>query len=137
VTRLLADHADVTGPSNDLALLTHWLDAGANFHVVSFSNCLERELFVAVGDAAASHVVGRNLNLDLVAGQNTDAVHAHFPRTVSENGVPVLQFDTEHRVGKWLDDGTLYGERVFLWLTQVLSPCYGTATWRSTELLDG
>ena len=137
MTRVLADHADVTGPANDFALLTHGLDAGANLHVVSFSNFLERELFVAVGDATASHVVGRDLNLDLVTRQDTNAVHAHLARAVSENGVTVLQLDAEHGVGKWLDDGTLYGERVFLWLTQVLSPCCGTATRRSTKLLDG
>ena len=128
MTRVLTDHADVTGPSNDFALLTHGFDAGANLHVVSFSNFLERELFVAIGDAPASHVVGRDLNLDLVAGEDANAVHAHLARTVSEDGVTVLQLDAEHGVGKWLDDGTLYGERVFLWLTQVLSPCCGTAT---------
>src|SRR5664280_48916 len=37
VTRVLTDHADVTGPANDFALLTHGLDAGANLHVFSFS----------------------------------------------------------------------------------------------------
>ena len=127
MTRVLADHADVTSTANDFALLTHGLDAGANLHVVSFSNSLERELFVAVGDATASHVVGRDLNLDLVPGQDANAVHAHLSRTVGEYGVTVLQFDAEHGVGKWLDDGTLYGERVFLWLTQVLSPYCDTA----------
>ena len=78
MTRVLTDHTDVTGPANDFALLTHGLDAGANLHVVSFSISLRTELFVALGDAAAGHVVGRNLNLHLVTGQNADAVHAHF-----------------------------------------------------------
>src|ERR1700731_2963826 len=112
------------------------LTLARTFMSFSFSNSGERELFVAVGDASASHVVGRNLNLDLVAGKDTNAVHAHLARTVSEDGVAVLQLDAEHGVGKWLDDGTLNGERVFLWLTQVLSPCCGTTTRRSTELLD-
>jgi hypothetical protein len=44
-----------------------------------FLDLLELELFVAVGDATAGHVVRRNLNLDLVAGKDADAVHAHFP----------------------------------------------------------
>ena len=87
----------------------------------------ERELSVAISDAAAGHVVGRDLYLDLVAGKNTDAVHAHLSRTVGEDGVPVLELHAEHGVGQWLDDGPLDGERVFLWLTQVLSPCYSTA----------
>jgi len=37
VTRVLADHADVTGPTDDLALLAHGFDAGANLHDSSFS----------------------------------------------------------------------------------------------------
>jgi hypothetical protein len=97
---------------------------------LSFDYLLElekRELAVAISDAAASHVVGRDLNLDLVTGEDADAVHAHFPRTVCEDGVPVLQLDTEHGVRQWLDDGSLYGERIFLRLTQVLSPCIFTA----------
>jgi len=78
VTRVLADHAHVTGPTNDLALLAHGLDAGADLHVFSFSNETETELFVPVGDASTGHVVGRDLDLDLVAGKDTDAVHAHL-----------------------------------------------------------
>jgi len=99
VTRVLTDHTDVTGPANDFALLTHGLNAGANLHVVSFSISLRTELFVAVGDAAASHVVRRDLYLDLVTGQNTDAVHAHFAGAVGEHGVTVLEFHTEHGIG--------------------------------------
>ena len=79
MTRVLADHADVTLSTNDFALLTHRLNAGANLHSFSFSISVELELFVAVGDAPASHVVGRDLHLHLVAGQDADAVHAHLP----------------------------------------------------------
>jgi len=99
VAWVLADHANVTGPANDFALLTHGFNAGANLHVFSFSNVEELELFVAVGDAAAGHVVGRDLDLHLVTGENADAVHAHFSRTVGENGVTILEFHTEHGVG--------------------------------------
>ena len=98
MTRVLTNHTDVTGPANDFALLTHGLNAGANLHVFSFSNVCELELFVAVGDAAAGHVVRRDLHLHLVAGQNTNAVHAHFSRAVGEHGVTVLEFHTEHGV---------------------------------------
>ena len=84
------DHADRTGPSNYFALLTNWFYARADLHVSAFSTLMELELFVAIGDATASHVVGRNLHLDLVAGKNTNAVHAHLSRTVSEDGVTVL-----------------------------------------------
>ena len=56
-------------------------------------------LLVAVGDAAAGHVVGRDLYLDLVTGKNSNAVHAHLSRTVSENGVTILELNTKHGVG--------------------------------------
>src|SRR5487761_1969726 len=98
---------------------------------------LGTELLVAVGDASTGHVVGRDLDLDLVPGQDADAVHAHLPRTVGEDGVPVLELHAEHGVGKRLDDGPLDGERVFLWLTQFLSPCYGTAGRGGARLLHG
>jgi hypothetical protein len=35
VPGILADHADVTLPADDLALLAHGLDAGANLHAAS------------------------------------------------------------------------------------------------------
>ena len=107
---------------------------------LSFDYFLElekRELAVAISDAAASHVVGRDLYLDLVAGKDTDAVHAHFSRTVSEDGVPVLQLDTKHGVRQWLDDGSLYGKRIFLRLTQVLSPYFFTTGRAGAGLLHG
>jgi len=65
---------------------------------LSFSNETERELFVPVGDASTGHVIGRDLHLDLVAGKNSDAVHAHLSRTVGEDGVTVLQLHAEHGV---------------------------------------
>jgi hypothetical protein len=121
VARVLTDHTDVTGPADHLALLTNGLDARADLHYRTFS--FEPELFVAVGDASTGHVVGRDLYLDLVAGQDADAVHAHLAGTVGENGVAVLELHAKHGVRQWLDDGSLDGERVFLGLAQVLSPC--------------
>src|SRR5512142_895260 len=58
----------------------------------------KRELLVAVGDAASSQVVGRELDLHLVAGRDADVVHAHLAGDVSEHLVPVLKLDTEHGV---------------------------------------
>ena len=43
-----------------------------------FLDFLELELFVAVGDAPAGHVVGSDLHLDLVPGKDANAVHAHL-----------------------------------------------------------
>ena len=46
--------------------------------MILFLDLPELELFVAVGDATAGHVVRRNLHLNLVTGKNADAVHAHL-----------------------------------------------------------
>ncbi len=89
---------------------------------------LDRGLLVPVGNTTALHVIRRDLYLDLVPGKNPDAVHAHLSGTHSEDGVPVFQFDAKHRIRQRFDDRALYGERIFLRLTQVPSPCCGTAS---------
>src|SRR4051795_3770281 len=66
-----------------------------------------RGALVAVDDAAARQVVGRELHDHAVLGQDPDVVLPHLAADVGEHPVPVLQFDPEHRVGKWLDDTTL------------------------------
>lgn len=136
MTRVLANHADVTRTTNDLALLTHCLNACANLHAVSFST-LEPELFVAVGDAATSHVVRRDLDLDLVARENSNAILAHATRAHREHGKSILQLDFEHRVRPGFHHGSLNGERIFLLLRQVPSPCCGTTTSARLERTEG
>lgn len=51
-------------------------------------------------DAAFAEVVGRHFDIDFVAGQDADAVFAHFSRCMREHFMPVVQFDPEHRVRK-------------------------------------
>src|SRR5881392_2793426 len=58
----------------------------------------EPGLLVAVGDAAPGQVVGADLDLNLVTGQDPDAVHAHLPRVVSQDLVAIGQLDLEHGV---------------------------------------
>jgi len=57
-----------------------------------------RTLFVAVGDTAPFEVIWRELDLDLVAGQDADVVHAHLAGYVGEQFVPVVEFNTEHGI---------------------------------------
>src|SRR5262245_7249991 len=73
-------------------------------------------LLVAVRDAAAAEVVGRELDLHAVAGQDPDVVHPHLPGDVSEHLVPVLELDTEHRVRQRLHHRPLHEDRVVLGL---------------------
>jgi len=56
-------------------------------------------LLVTVGNATSGEVIRSDLNLDTIAWENTNAVHTHFPGTVCQNLMTVLQFDFEHGVG--------------------------------------
>src|SRR3954468_1737411 len=64
-------------------------------------------LLVAVDDATAGQVVGRELHDHAVLGQDADVVLTHLAADVGEHPVPVLQLDPEHRIGQRLDDATL------------------------------
>src|SRR5680860_163404 len=75
-------------------------------------------LFVAIGDAPTGEVVGRQLNLDAVAGQDSDVVHPHLPGDVSEHLVTVVELDSEHRVREGFGDLSLQHDGVFLGLCQ-------------------
>src|SRR5690606_16458574 len=79
-------------------------------------------LLVAVGDATALEVIGRQLNLDAITGQDADVVHAHLPRDVGQHLVAVLELDPEHRVRERLDDRPFEDDRVFFWLRQNRPP---------------
>src|SRR4029079_617734 len=73
---------------------------------------------VSIRDTASGEVVGGELYLDLVAGEDADVVHPHLARDVSQHFVPVLQLDAEHRVRQRLDDRAFEHDRVFLRLRQ-------------------
>src|SRR6266542_6274641 len=56
-----------------------------------------------VRDPAARQVVGGELHLDLVPGQDPDEVHAHLAGHVREHLVSILQLHAEHGIRKRLD----------------------------------
>jgi len=56
------------------------------------------------GDSAASEVIGRELDLDTIAGEDADVVLTHLPRDPGENGMAVVELDPEHRRRKRFDD---------------------------------
>lgn len=71
------------------------------------------ELLEAIGDAAAVEVVDRQLHRDTVSGQDLDVVHAHLAGNVGENGVTVLKFHLEHRVGQGFEHRALEFDYIF------------------------
>ena len=60
------------------------------------------ELFVAISNSAALQVVGRELDLHAVAGEDADVMPSHLSRDVAQHLVLVVEFDAEHRVGEGL-----------------------------------
>ena len=121
-------HAPVT--ADHLALLTDSLDARTDLHRCLGNGetdsgaqaAMTAALLVSVGDATSSEVVGGELDLDPVAREDADVVHAHLAGDVRQHLVAVLELDAEHRVGKGLDDGPLEDDRIFLGLGQRKSP---------------
>lgn len=71
-------------------------------------------LLEAVGDAAAVQVVHRQLHGHAVAGQDLDVVHAHLAGNVGEDGVAILEFHLEHRVGQSFEHRALEFDYIFL-----------------------
>src|SRR5919201_1243043 len=69
---------------------------------------------VSVGDPAPRQVVGRQLDLDPIAGQDPDVVLAHFSGDSGENAVAAVDLHAEHRAWKRFDDFALDLDFLFL-----------------------
>src|SRR5680860_2563 len=111
VARVGADDPDRAVAADHLALLAHLLDRRTDLHA-------DPLLLVPVGDATPAEVVGSELDLHLVAGEDPDVVHPHLPGDVGEHLVPVLELDTEHGVRKRFDHRSFHQDRVVLGLRQ-------------------
>src|SRR6476660_8565141 len=71
----------------------------------------EARLLVAVGDPATGEVVGCELDLNPIAGEDADVVHAHLAGDVREDLVAIFELDAEHGVGQRLDDRPFEDDR--------------------------
>ncbi len=113
-----ADNPDATMASDYLAVVTNFLDARSDLHRTQSQASLiwgigiwgnygcgsagagPRGLLIAVSDSSALQVVGGQLNLDTIAGQNTDVMHAHFSGDMGQHLVAVFELDAEHCIGQ-------------------------------------
>src|SRR5256714_8341595 len=71
-------------------------------------------LAVAIDDARAVEVVGRELAAHAITGEDADAKASHLARDVSENDVVVVELDAEHGIGQRLDHLALEFDLVLL-----------------------
>src|SRR5437879_10763345 len=71
-------------------------------------------LSVPVGDPAAGEVVGGELHLHLVAGEDPDVVLPHLPGDGGEDGMAAVELHPEHRARERFGDLTLHLDLLFL-----------------------
>ena len=90
---VFADNHDLALALDDLALLAHGLNGRSNFH-------LNYLLLASPSDTAASDVIGRHLNGDLIAGKDPDKVHPEFTGNMRQNDVAIAYIHLEHGVGQ-------------------------------------
>ena len=62
-------------------------------------------------DATLAQIVRAHLDFHAIAGQNLDVVHTHLARDVGHDGVPILELDTEARIGERFQDGAVLCDR--------------------------
>src|SRR5262249_867346 len=70
-------------------------------------------LLEPVGDPAPREVVGRQLDLHPVAGQDPDEVHPHLAADVGQHPVAALQLHAKHRVRQGLPPPSLHFDPLF------------------------
>src|SRR6476659_6449491 len=66
------------------------------------------------GDSAAGEVIGRELDLDTIAGEDADVVLAHLPGDTSEDAMAIVELHPEHRAGERFHDLALDLDLLFL-----------------------
>jgi hypothetical protein len=97
------DHHDAATPDHP-APIAHLLHGRPDLHLPIPVLGL---LFESEHHTASCEVVGRELHLHPVPGQDPDVVHPHLPLDVGQHLVPVLQLHPEHSVREGLDNGPL------------------------------
>ena len=98
---VLADDHNFALALDDLALLTHRLNGRSDFHLNASL------LLASPGNTAACQVVGRHLNSNLIAGENSDKIHPEFAGYMCQDNMPVSDVYLKHRVGQGLYNRSL------------------------------
>src|SRR5262245_1248422 len=113
VARVRADDPHDALAADDLALLAPRLDRWTNLHAC------DSPLLEPVRDPAPREVVGGQLDLDPVAGQDPDEIHPHLAGDVGQHAMAVFELDPEHRIRQGLDYCPLDLDRVVLRLLRL------------------
>ena len=144
MARVGANDLNSTAPTDDAALVADSLDAWFYLHddliddlwqcrLVRASPTLRvgvpndvslagARLLVPICDATAAEVVGGQFDLNTVSWKDADVVHPHLAAYVGQHAVPVVEFNSEHRSRKWLDDLSFQDDHIVFGFRQCLSP---------------
>ena len=76
----------------------------------------------AVGNPPTRKIVGGQLYRHLVTRENLDEILAHLPGDMREHLVSVIEFDSKHGVGQWLNHRSLHLNHVFFRHSFLLLP---------------
>jgi hypothetical protein len=66
-----------------------------------------------VGYTSTGKIIGRKLDRDAISWQDTDIMHTHLTRDMSEHDVAVLELDSEHSIRQRLYDRAFKFDRIF------------------------
>jgi hypothetical protein len=103
-----ANHAHNAFALDDLAITANALNRCHHFHDITlFFKSLRPE-----HDPRTRQIVRRQFNRHLVARQDTDVMHAHLARDVSQHDMAIFQLYPESRVGEVLNDLTLHLDHI-------------------------
>src|SRR5688500_10913586 len=91
-------------------MILHFSQMGLTLGL-TFTSCSSASL-VPVRDATPCEVIGGELDLDPVPGEDPDVVHPHLAGDVRQDLVAVLELHPEHGVREWLDDRPLHEDRI-------------------------
>lgn len=112
---ILTNHTYRAVAPNDFTLATDALDRSSHFH--RFCSLLrtgwESLGFGSISNAPAVQVIWGQFHRHLIAGKDSNKMHAHLPRYMCQDPVTVGQFNAKHGVGKSLNDSTLNLNDVF------------------------
>ena len=141
---LLIDNVHFTFTANDLAISRTFLYGCSNFHVVAFVGGAIRSfteralrcpikhfivqgnlpampstgakyfLFIAVRDSAPGKIVRRHFYCYLIARQNPNVIHPHFPGNSCHNFVVIFQANAKHSIRQGFFNDTVLFDQILL-----------------------
>ena len=105
-----ADDHNFAVALDDFAFVAHGFDRRSDFHFdfLRIDDCpfggAKRSALATPGDPALGEIVRAHFQLDGVAGDDADVIHAQLARNVRRDGMPVGKLHAERCIRQRFDD---------------------------------